>query len=80
MNPIKSKRARLELVALYIKSGRVRFPQGDGRGKVVADLITELVGFGIEEHDDLVDALVYLILGVFNQKMTKAGPTNITKV
>jgi hypothetical protein len=26
-------------------------------------LITQLLGFGIEKHDDAVDALVYLILG-----------------
>jgi hypothetical protein len=27
-------------------------------------LITQLLGFGVEKHDDAVDALVYLILGL----------------
>jgi hypothetical protein len=27
-------------------------------------LLTQLFGFGAEKHDDAVDALVYLILGV----------------
>jgi hypothetical protein len=26
--------------------------------------LTQLLGFGAEKHDDAVDALVYLILGV----------------
>jgi hypothetical protein len=28
------------------------------------DLINQLLGFGVEKHDDLVDAPVWLILGV----------------
>jgi phage terminase large subunit-like protein len=27
-------------------------------------LLTQLLGFGAEKHDDAVDALIYLILGV----------------
>jgi phage terminase large subunit-like protein len=28
------------------------------------NVITNLIGFGIEEHDDLADAFAYLVLGM----------------
>ena len=68
VQPISDKRARLETAAIYIKSGMVRFPEHG-----MADLMTELLGFGIEDHDDLVDALVYLILGLVEKKQASAG-------
>jgi len=58
MVPIKDKRARLRVAARYIKNGTVKFPRTG-----CEDLVMQLLGFGIEKHDDLVDALVYLILG-----------------
>ena len=59
MHPIKDKRARLRVAARYIKNGTVKFPRtGCER------LLSQLFSFGSEKHDDLVDALVYLILGV----------------
>ncbi len=58
------KRARLRAVAVYIQNGTVVFPRFG-----CEDLIIQLLGFGIEEHDDLVDALVYLILGLVQQGM-----------
>ncbi len=58
------KRARLRAVAVYIQNGTVVFPRSG-----CEDLIIQLLGFGIEEHDDLVDALVYLILGLVQQGM-----------
>ena len=33
-------------------------------GVVKFPLMTQLLGFGSEKHDDAVDALVYLILGL----------------
>jgi predicted phage terminase large subunit-like protein len=68
MRPISDKRARLETVAMYIKQGLVRFPKTGAE-----DLIEQLLGFGIEEHDDMVDALVYLLLGMFGKKKASAG-------
>ena len=62
MRAIKDKRARLRVAAVYIKNGTVRFPRTG-----CEDLLMQLLGFGIEEHDDLVDALAYLILGLVNQ-------------
>lgn len=61
MHRIKDKRARLRVAARYIKTGVVKFPR-----KGAEKLITQLLGFGIEKHDDAVDAIVYLILGTIN--------------
>jgi predicted phage terminase large subunit-like protein len=59
MHPIKDKRARLRVAARYIKMGVVKFPRTG-----CEQLMTQLLGFGSEKHDDAVDALVYLILGL----------------
>lgn len=59
MNPVKDKRSRLITVAPYIKTGIVRFPRTG-----CEDLLAQLFGFGVESHDDLVDALVWLIKGL----------------
>src|ERR1019366_10131501 len=52
MHPMKDKRARLRVAARYIKTGVVKFPR-----KGAEQLITQLLGFGSEKHDDAVDAL-----------------------
>src|ERR1700722_2353305 len=59
MHPIKDKRARLRVAARYIKMGIVKFPRTG-----CETLITQLIGFGSEKRDDLVDSVCYLILGV----------------
>jgi predicted phage terminase large subunit-like protein len=59
MHPIKDKRSRLRVAARYIKNGTVKFPRHG-----CEELLNQLFGFGAEKHDDLVDALVWLILGV----------------
>lgn len=71
IRPISDKRARYETAAVHIKSGAVKFPEATN--DEIEALITEMLGFGIEDHDDLVDALVYLILGVFGRKQGSAG-------
>lgn len=58
------KRARLRAIAVYIQNGTIVFPR-----KGCEDLIIQLLGFGVEEHDDLVDAFVYLVLGLVQQGM-----------
>ena len=58
------KRARLRAIAIYIQNGTIVFPR-----KGCEDLLIQLLGFGVEEHDDLVDAFVYLILGLVQQGM-----------
>ena len=62
MHPIKDKRARLRVAARYIKTGVVKFPRTG-----CEQLLAQLLGFGAEKHDDAVDALVYLILGLVGE-------------
>lgn len=62
MHPIKDKRARLRVAARYIKTGVVKFPRNG-----CEQLLAQLLGFGSEKHDDAVDALVYLILGLVGE-------------
>ncbi len=45
------KRSRLISVSSYIQQGKIRFPRTG-----CEELIEQLVGFGVEKHDDLVDA------------------------
>lgn len=47
------KRARLQLASPLFEQGRVFFP----RDRAVAEIIQQLVGFGVEKHDDLADAV-----------------------
>jgi len=61
MQPSQDKRSRLQVSANYIKNGTVLFPK-----KGCEELIQQLIYFDIESHDDLADALVYLILGIVN--------------
>lgn len=55
VNPIRhggqDKRARLEVLSPYFEQGQVLFP-----AKGCENLTDQLIGFGIEPHDDLVDA------------------------
>ena len=51
------KRARLLTVSHLIHNGTVVFPR-----KGAEELIIQLLGFGTEEHDDMVDALVGALL------------------
>ena len=56
---IKDKRARLRVAARYIKNDTVKFPRTG-----YEQLLTQLLGYGAEKHNDGVDAICYLILGV----------------
>jgi hypothetical protein len=47
-----------------IKMGTVKFPRHG-----CEQLLTQLLGFGVEKHDDAVDALVCLILGIAPQEV-----------
>ena len=58
----QDKRSRLASVSHIIEAGKVYFPN-DGSCK---DLVTELLGLGIENHDDLVDALSLLLAKVID--------------
>jgi phage terminase large subunit-like protein len=45
------------VAARYIKNGTVKFPRTG-----CEELLAQMLGFGAEKHDDLVDAPVWLIL------------------
>jgi len=53
------KKSRISSACFYIKSGRVLFPKTGAE-----NVINNLVGFGIEDHDDLADACANVILGI----------------
>jgi len=54
-----NKRDRLAAISFLIQNGRIVFPEHGAE-----NLIMQLNGFGVEKHDDLVDAFVILILGI----------------
>lgn len=62
MKPTTDKRSRLQVVAQYIKNGTVVFPRTGCEA-----LLAQIFGLGTESHDDLVDALVWLIWGLVDQ-------------
>lgn len=52
----QDKRARLDSVTYMIRSGKVLFPK-----KGTEELIQQLIYFGVEKHDDLVDAFTIVL-------------------
>jgi len=55
----QDKRSRLVLTAHMIKTGKVLFPRNGAE-----ELITQIVHFGVEKHDDLADAFSNLVLSM----------------
>lgn len=49
------KRSRLMSIAMMIQNGRIKFPRHGAE-----ELVRQIVGFGAERHDDLVDAFTIL--------------------
>ncbi|MBU4536556.1 hypothetical protein KJ603_00775 [Patescibacteria group bacterium] len=56
VSPHGDKRERLALTTSAIKEGLVIFPK-----KGAEELITQLIGFGVEKHDDLADAFSIVV-------------------
>lgn len=74
ITPRSDKRSRLNMIADKIQRGIILFPKhGADR------LITQLVGFGIEKHDDLVDALTMAVLA-FSRDERKTGTATFVNV
>ncbi len=67
----QDKRMRLSTVTHLIQAGKVIFPE---RG--AEQLITQLLGFGVEKHDDLVDAFTMLLHQIMQQdsRLVRAWP------
>ena len=61
----QDKRARLALTSSLIQNGTIMFPR-----KGAESLINQLIGFGFEKHDDLVDAFTILILKLMEHMNT----------
>jgi phage terminase large subunit-like protein len=64
----QDKRGRLMLAATMIQSGKVLFPKQGAE-----DLLTQLLGFGTERHDDLADAFAILVLKLMEDRHTGFG-------
>jgi len=58
----QDKRARLALTTSLLQNGQILFPE-----KGAEELIQQLVGFGVEKHDDLVDAFTLLVLKIIDE-------------
>jgi predicted phage terminase large subunit-like protein len=54
--PHGDKRERLALTTAAIKEGLVKFPKNGAE-----ELISQLIGFGVEKHDDLADAFSLVV-------------------
>lgn len=65
VKPSQDKRTRLNMIADKIQRGIILFPEHGCK-----DLLTQLVGFGIEKHDDLVDALTIAIIEAVRSDIT----------
>jgi predicted phage terminase large subunit-like protein len=64
----QDKRGRLMLAATMIQSGKVLFPREGAE-----DLLTQLLGFGTERHDDLADAFAMLMLKLMEDRSSGFG-------
>lgn len=62
------KRSRLMTVSSLVQNGKILFPKEGAE-----ELIQQILGFGVERHDDLVDA--FSIVGHFAIKEDKPAPS-----
>lgn len=56
IKPQSDKRTRLSIITPLLRSGKIKFPRYG-----CEDLIRQMTGFGVENHDDLADAISLLI-------------------
>ncbi len=56
VKPTTDKRTRLALTAPMIQSGKVKFPREGAE-----EIIQQIIGFGVEKHDDVADAFSMLV-------------------
>ena len=68
VKPNQDKRTRLNMIADKIQRGTILFPKHGCN-----ELITQLVGFGIEKHDDLVDALTLGVIEAVREDVNTPG-------
>lgn len=63
VTPTTDKRTRLSLTTSLMREGRILFPETG-----CEELIEQLLGFGKEKHDDLVDAFSIVVLQLIGQR------------
>jgi predicted phage terminase large subunit-like protein len=63
VTPTTDKRARLSLTTSLLRAGKILFPETG-----CEELIEQLLGFGKEKHDDLVDAFSIVVLQLIGQR------------
>lgn len=66
------KLGRLATAGYWIRRGQIHFPKEGS-----TDLVNQIVNFGAENHDDLVDAFTLLILQVMEFAKTNSKPNSI---
>lgn len=64
----QDKYARLSAVSHLVQSGKVLFPEHGAE-----ELILQLIGFGVEKHDDLVDAFSILLSEIIEEDNRPRG-------
>ncbi len=73
--PQGDKRERLALASKFIFNGNVLFPKHGAE-----ELVRQLVGFGLERHDDLADAFSMLILKTIEMRPARADMTHLNRI
>ncbi len=63
----QDKWMRALAITPLIQNGTILFPRHG-----CEELIRQLVGFGVEKHDDLVDAFVYLVTKIYDRSRNRA--------
>ncbi len=65
----QDKRSRLATIGHLIQNGRILFPR---RG--AENIVSQIVNFGIEKHDDFCDALTLLVSKAIEESEEPATP------
>lgn len=71
----QDKVARLSSISDYVKNGNVYLPRYGS-----AELVNQLVNFGVERFDDLVDAFTMMVNQIFvykDSRLTNRGPLSV---
>lgn len=71
----EDKRSKLNMASLWIKQAVILFPKTGAE-----ELINQILYFGTEKHDDLVDALTLLVLALLDKSNTPNDPVMVKLV
>ena len=68
MKPQSDKHARAVTACHHVKTGRVLFPPRELWSPAFERFVQNLLGFGVEQHDDPVDAFSMLVIAMVSKK------------